>query len=74
MWLGLFGRKGLLHTRWKEAVAVSVTSGFVAFLFYLILRGLAPHLGVTPGRWMIFPAVLVVLWLYHDMMFLRRRR
>jgi hypothetical protein len=73
-WLGLFGLKGLLRARWKEAIAITATTGFVTFLGYLLLQALAPHFGVTPSRWMIVPLVVIVVWLYHDMLFLRSRQ
>ena len=72
-WYALFAMKGLLRARWKEATAVAVVSGFVAYLFYLIVRVVASHFGMMPGRWMFLPAVALVVLIYHDMLFRHRR-
>jgi hypothetical protein len=69
VWFGLFRLKGLLGPRWKEAVAVAVVSGFVAYLGYLIVRVVASHFGLAPGRWVILPVLVLVVWVYHDMLF-----
>ena len=65
-------RKKFLKERWKETVAVSVASGFIGFLFYLILRQLVPVVGLSPQSWLTVPATLLMVWVYYDVLLLRQ--
>jgi hypothetical protein len=60
-----------LKERWKETVAVSVACAFIGFLLYLILRLLVPVLGVPPDSWLTFPATILMVWVYYDVLLLR---
>ena len=64
-------RKRFLKVRWKETVAVSVACGFIGFLFYLMLRRIAPVVGITPGVWLTLPATVLMVWVYYDVLLLR---
>jgi hypothetical protein len=67
-WMGVFHFRHALKSQWIEMVAIALVSGFLAFIVFLLLKGMGPRFGLPATRWLTVPAVLATVWFFHGML------